>query len=56
MSNYLGVDWAADKHDVRVADETDEKLLASTFARQRDPGVPEGRVGDAELAQACAAP
>jgi hypothetical protein len=33
MSNHLGVDWAADKHDVRVADEMGEKLLASTFAR-----------------------
>ena len=32
MSNYAGVDWAADKHDVRVADETGEELLAATFA------------------------
>jgi Transposase len=30
--NYAGVDWAADKHDVRVADETGEELLAATFA------------------------
>src|SRR5438132_3414734 len=32
MSNYAGVDWAADKHDVRVCDETGEELLAATFA------------------------
>ena len=33
MSNYAGVDWAADKHDVRVCDEAGEELLAATFAR-----------------------
>ncbi len=32
MSNYAGVDWAAGKHDVRVADETGEELLVATFA------------------------
>ena len=32
MGNYAGVDWAADKHDVRVCDETGEELLAATFA------------------------
>ena len=32
MSNYAGVDWAADKHDVLVADEAGEELLAATFA------------------------
>ena len=32
MSNYAGVDWAADKHDVLVADERGEELLAATFA------------------------
>src|SRR5512140_683919 len=32
MSNYAGVDWAADKHDVLVADETGGQLLAATFA------------------------
>ena len=32
MSNYAGVDWAADKHDVRVSDQTGEELLAATFA------------------------
>jgi Transposase len=31
MSN-TGVDWAADKHDVLVADERGEELLAATFA------------------------
>ena len=34
MSNYAGVDWAADKHDVRVCDETGEELLAATFAHE----------------------
>ena len=29
---YAGIDWATEKHDVRVADETGEKLLAATFA------------------------
>ena len=32
MGNYAGVDWAADKHDVLVADEAGEELLAATFA------------------------
>ena len=32
MSNYAGVDWAADKHEVRVCDEAGEELLAATFA------------------------
>ena len=32
MGSYAGVDWAADKHDVRVADETGRELLAATFA------------------------
>src|SRR2546430_14829324 len=32
MGNYAGVDWAADKHDVLVADEAGEQLLAATFA------------------------
>ena len=31
MGNYAGVDWAADKHDVLVADEAGEQLLAATF-------------------------
>ena len=32
MGNYAGVDWAADKHDVFVADEAGGELLAATFA------------------------
>src|ERR1700716_1009396 len=32
MGSYAGVDWAADKHDVRVADDRGEQLLAATFA------------------------
>jgi transposase len=29
---YAGIDWASDKHDVLVADEDGEQLLAATFA------------------------
>jgi len=32
MGNYAGVDWAADKHDVLVADEAGEQLLSATYA------------------------
>ncbi len=32
MGSYAGIDWAAEKHDVLVADETGEELLAATFA------------------------
>ena len=32
MGNYAGVDWASEKHDVLVADEAGEELLAATFA------------------------
>src|SRR5436190_4450442 len=32
MGNYAGVDWAGEKHDVRVCDEAGEELLAATFA------------------------
>jgi hypothetical protein len=32
MGNYAGLDWAADKHDMLVADERGEELLAATFA------------------------
>src|SRR5271167_4645758 len=32
MGSYAGVDWAAEKHDVLVADETGRELLAGTFA------------------------
>ena len=31
-SNYAGVDWASEKHDVLIADESGEELLAATFA------------------------
>src|SRR5665213_3285682 len=32
MSNYAGVDWASEKHDVLVADEDGGEVLADTFA------------------------
>ena len=32
MSTYAGVDWASEKHDVLIADETGEEILAATFA------------------------
>jgi transposase len=32
MGNYAGVDWAAEKHDVLVADENGKELFAATFA------------------------
>src|SRR5437764_1171311 len=38
MGSYAGVDWAADKHDVLVADEAGEELLAATFAHD-EPGL-----------------
>ena len=31
-SNYAGVDWASEKHDLLVADPTGEAILAATFA------------------------
>ena len=31
MESYAGVDWAAEKHDVLVADAAGERLLAATF-------------------------
>ena len=31
-SNYAGVDWASEKHDVLIADESGQELLAATFA------------------------
>ena len=31
-TTYAGVDWASEKHDVLIADETGEKILAATFA------------------------
>jgi len=36
MSDYAGVDWAAEKHDVIVQDEAGEELLAATFAHDED--------------------
>ena len=32
MGNCAGVDWASEKHDVHVADEAGEEVLAATFA------------------------
>jgi transposase len=32
MGNYAGIDWAAEKHDVLVADAAGEELMAATFA------------------------
>ena len=32
MSSYAGVDWASDKHDVLVANEVGDELLAAKFA------------------------
>ena len=32
VERYAGIDWASDKHDVLVADEDGEELLAGTFA------------------------
>jgi hypothetical protein len=29
-SNFAGVDWASEKHDVLIADEAGEELLAPT--------------------------
>src|SRR5450631_354109 len=29
---YAGVDWASEKHDVLIADETGKEILAATFA------------------------
>jgi transposase len=31
-SSFAGVDWASEKHDVLIADEVGEELLAATFA------------------------
>jgi Transposase len=35
-SNYAGVDWAAEKHDMIVRDEAGEELLAASFAHDED--------------------
>ena len=31
-NTYAGVDWASEKHDVLIADEAGEEILAATFA------------------------
>ena len=36
MGSYAGVDWAADKHDVLVADESGAQLLSATFAHDEN--------------------
>ncbi|MGB0093054.1 MAG: hypothetical protein WBP81_11050 [Solirubrobacteraceae bacterium] len=41
MGNRAGIDWALEKHDVLIADEADEELLAATFAHdERGRGRP----------------
>ena len=35
-SNYAGIDWAAEKHDVIVQDAAGEELLAAWFAHDED--------------------
>jgi transposase len=37
-TTYAGVDWASEKHDVLIADETGEEIVAATFAHD-EPGV-----------------
>ena len=32
MRSYAGVDWASEKHDVLIEDETGEELFAGSFA------------------------
>jgi hypothetical protein len=32
MGNCAGIDWASEKHDVLIADETGNELLGATFA------------------------
>ena len=36
MGSYAGVDWAADKHDVLVADESGAQLQSATFAHDEN--------------------
>ncbi len=31
-NTYAGVDWASEKHDVLIADQAGEEILAATFA------------------------
>ena len=37
MGNYAGVDWASEKHDVLIEDETGEELFAAA-SRTTRPG------------------
>lgn len=37
-TTFAGVDWASEKHDVLVSDETGERLLAATFPHD-EPGI-----------------
>jgi hypothetical protein len=47
---YAGIDWAADKHDVLVADEAGDEVLAATrrARRRRRPGCRRPRIGQME--------
>jgi transposase len=36
MGSCAGIDWASEKHDVLIADESGEELLAATFAHDED--------------------
>ena len=35
-SNYAGVDWAAEKHDLVVQDAAGEELLVASLAHDED--------------------
>ena len=34
MGNCAGVDWASEKHDVRVSNAAGEELLSASFAHE----------------------
>ena len=38
MGNCAGVDWASEKHDVRVCNAAGDQLLATTFAHDEATG------------------
>ena len=38
-STYAGVDWASEKHDVLIGDETGEEILAATFVHDEAGGA-----------------
>ena len=50
MGSYAGIDWAADKHDVRVCDEVGEELLWGSAginrSGERNERVQHRRVSD----------